>query len=79
MDEVAEEGRPRGRAAARSPALHGHDDAHGRVPVSVVAGRLGHARPATTLNVYSHFVDAGDKVAADVLAKIVDEASAAAT
>lgn len=48
------------------------------VPVSVVAGRLGHARPATTLNVYSHFVDAGDKVAADVLAKIMGEASAAA-
>lgn len=45
------------------------------VPVSVVAGRLGHARPATTLNVYSHFVDAGDKVAADVLAKIIDEAA----
>lgn len=44
------------------------------VPVSVVAGRLGHARPATTLNVYSHFVDAGDKVAADVLARIIDEA-----
>lgn len=44
------------------------------VPVSVVAGRLGHARPATTLNVYSHFVDAGDKVAADVLAKIMNEA-----
>jgi integrase len=49
------------------------------VPISVVAGRLGHARAATTLNVYSHFVDAGDKVAADVLAKIMDEASAAAT
>ncbi len=47
------------------------------VPVSVVAGRLGHARPATTLNVYSHFVDAGDKVAADVLAKIMDEAGRA--
>jgi integrase len=48
------------------------------VPVSVVAGRLGHARPATTLNVYSHFVDAGDKVAADVLAAIMGEASATA-
>jgi integrase len=48
------------------------------VPVSVVAGRLGHARPATTLNVYSHFLDAGDKVAADVPAKIMGEASAAA-
>lgn len=44
------------------------------VPVSIVAGRLGYARPATTLTVYSHFVDAGDKVAADVLAKIMDQA-----
>lgn len=44
------------------------------VPVSVVAGRLGHARPATTLNVYSHFVDSGDKVAADVLAQIMADA-----
>lgn len=43
------------------------------VPVSVVAGRLGHARPATTLNVYSHFVDTGDKVAADVLQQIMDD------
>lgn len=43
------------------------------VPVSVVAGRLGHARAATTLNVYSHFVDTGDKVAADVLQKIMEE------
>lgn len=44
------------------------------VPVSVVADRLGHARPATTLNVYRHFVDAGDKVAADMLAEIMDKA-----
>ena len=49
------------------------------VPVSVVAGRLGHARPATTLNVYSHFVDAGDRIAADVLARIVDEAGGSGT
>ncbi|MGH9152696.1 MAG: tyrosine-type recombinase/integrase [Acidimicrobiales bacterium] len=45
------------------------------VPVSV-AGRLGHARAATTLNVYSHFVDTGDKVAADVLQKIMEEVGA---
>lgn len=43
------------------------------VPVSVVAGRLGHARPASTLNVYSHFVDSGDKVAADVLQTIMEQ------
>ncbi len=45
------------------------------VPVPVVAGRLGHARFSTTLNVYSHFVETGDKVAADVLARIMDEAA----
>lgn len=42
------------------------------VPVSVVAGRLGHARSATTLNVYSHFVEAGDQAAADLLAGMFD-------
>lgn len=42
------------------------------VPVSVVAGRLGHARSATTLNVYSHFVETGDRAAADLLADLVD-------
>lgn len=47
------------------------------VPVSVVAGRLGHARSATTLNVYSHFVETGDQDAADLLAELVDGESAA--
>lgn len=42
------------------------------VPVSVVAGTLGHARSATTLNIYSHFVDSGDQAAADLLADLVD-------
>jgi integrase len=41
------------------------------VPVSVVAGRLGHARAATTLNVYSHFVEAGDEAAAVALGDIL--------
>lgn len=30
------------------------------VPVSIVSGLLGHERAATTLNVYSHFVEAGE-------------------
>jgi integrase len=37
------------------------------VPVKTVSGRLGHARPATTLNVYAHFIPATDRVAADVI------------
>lgn len=42
------------------------------IPVSVVSGRLGHARAATTLNVYSHFVEAGDQAAADNLGSLLD-------
>jgi integrase len=37
------------------------------VPVKTVSDRLGHARPATTLNVYAHFIPATDRVAADVI------------
>ena len=40
--------------------------------MSVVAGRLGHARAATTLNIYSHFVEAGDQEAADDLGSLLD-------
>lgn len=42
------------------------------VPVSVVAGRMGHARSATTLNVYSHFVEASDQAAADGIGRLLD-------
>ncbi len=46
------------------------------VSVSVVAGRLGHARPTTILNVYSHFVDSGDQAAADTIGQILDKPAA---
>ncbi len=46
------------------------------VPVSVVSGRLGHARAATTLNVYSHFVEAGDQAAADGIGSLLDGSEA---
>jgi integrase len=36
----------------------------GGLPVRTVSGRLGHANPATTLSVYSHFVPASDQDAA---------------
>lgn len=45
------------------------------VPVPTVAGRLGHARASTTLNVYSHFVAATDHHAADVLSALLTTAS----
>ncbi|MCP4968484.1 MAG: site-specific integrase [bacterium] len=48
------------------------------VPVSVVASRLGHSRAATTLNVYSHFVDGGDQDAADMLSGLIASAEATA-
>lgn len=41
------------------------------VPVRTVAGRLGHANPATTHNVYAHFLEASDRSAADVLGALV--------
>jgi integrase len=44
------------------------------VPVSTVAGRLGHARASTTLNVYAHFIAATDQHAADVLGQLLDAA-----
>jgi integrase len=40
--------------------------ASGLTPVQV-AGRLGHADPATTLRVYSHWIPATDRQAADDL------------
>jgi integrase len=42
--------------------------------VRTVAGRLGHRNPATTLNVYSHFVPQADQQAAEALGAIFGEA-----
>lgn len=44
------------------------------VDVRTVAGRLGHRNPATTLNVYAHFVPEVDQQAADVLGRMFGEA-----
>ncbi len=46
------------------------------IPVRTVSGRLGHARAATTLNVYSHFVPSSDRAAADAMETILDGESA---
>ncbi len=40
--------------------------------VRLVAGRLGHARPATTLDVYAHYVERGDGRAATKLSNLLD-------
>jgi integrase len=44
------------------------------VPVRTVSGRLGHANAATTLNVYSAFVQASDRDAAELLGEMLHEA-----
>ena len=41
------------------------------VDVRTVAGRLGHRNAATTLNVYAHFLQQADRVAADVIGNII--------
>ncbi|MGH9228427.1 MAG: tyrosine-type recombinase/integrase [Acidimicrobiales bacterium] len=65
------------------PAVRLHDLRHftatrlldAGVPVKTVSGRLGHARPATTLNVYAHFIPATDRVAADVIGGLLAPAA----
>src|SRR5205807_9587071 len=43
----------------------GHD-------IRTVAGRLGHAQPSTTLNIYSAFLKERDREAADDLGRLLD-------
>lgn len=43
------------------------------VPVRTISGRLGHANPSTTLSVYSHFIAASDRDAADALGSRMDQ------
>ncbi|MEM9561071.1 MAG: site-specific integrase [Actinomycetota bacterium] len=70
----------RWRKEADLPGVRLHDIRHfmattmltDGVPVSVVSGRLGHARASTTLNIYSHFVEAGDQDAADGIGSLLD-------
>lgn len=42
------------------------------IPVRTVAGRLGHAKAATTLNVYAHVLESSDASAAQVLAELLN-------
>ena len=44
------------------------------VPVPIVAARLAHARASTTLNVYTHAVPGGDRRAAEMLRRRVEDA-----
>ena len=47
------------------------------IDVRTVAGRLGHRNPATTLNVYSHFVPEADQQAAKALGALFGDALSA--
>ena len=47
------------------------------VPVPTVSGRLGHANSSTTLNVYSHFLEASDREAAEALGRLLDSTRSA--
>lgn len=49
----------------------------GGIDVRTVAGRLGHRNPATTLNVYAHFLAEADRDAADMLGRVLDSARSA--
>ena len=55
--------------------LHATQLLAARVPVPTVSGRLGHANAATRLNVYAHFLEAGDRDAADVIGNLLGPAS----
>jgi integrase len=67
------------RARAGLPGVRLHDLRHfvatrllaSGVDVRTVAGRLGHRNAATTLNVYSHFLQEADREAADLIGRLV--------
>ncbi len=40
------------------------------IPLTTVSGRVGHSRPSTTLDIYSHFIKTSDQQAADILDNI---------
>ena len=69
----------RGRAAAgiRPGRLHDVRHTHAThlltrgVPVHVVAARLGHASPVTTMRVYAHVLPKSDDQAAGVIAAVL--------
>ena len=59
--------------------LHGLRHTHGTtllaggVDIRTVANRLGHSETSTTLNVYTHALKSADKIAADVMDRILKE------
>ena len=68
------------RAAAGLPKMRVHDLRHwvgtqlgdAGVPIATIAGRLGHSRNSTTLDMYTKSLAASDDLAAGVLAALLD-------
>lgn len=48
------------------------------IDVRTVAGRLGHAHPSTTLNVYAAFVPGADRDAAEIIGRLLQSPKPAA-
>ena len=49
--------------------------ADGTVPVNVISGRLGHAKPSITLDVYGHVFDAHGQAAANAMERALGGSS----
>ena len=68
--------------AAGLPVIRLHDGRHTAisemlrqgVPVHVVAARVGHARPSTTIDLYAHALPQSDRAAADVFGRSLADA-----
>jgi integrase len=67
------------RTKARLPSIRFHDLRHSAatlalangVDVAVVARRLGHSTPSTTLNIYRHVMPSEDKAAAGIMSQVM--------
>ena len=65
------------------PVIRLHDDRHtaatsalqAGVAIHVVKGRVSHANASITLDVYAHFLPSADKLAADSVGSVLDQAT----
>jgi integrase len=53
--------------------MHASELGAHKVPIRTISERLGHAQTSTTLNMYSHFLEATDQEAADIIDDIFRE------
>ena len=70
--------------AAGLPKMRLHDVRHtaatsalqNGTALHVLSGRIGHAQPSTTLNIYAHYLPSADKLAADTIGQVFNRAQA---